>query len=459
VSRILGCFTALALVSLPALADQPTAPPETLIRLTVEPMPAPKPALRYQLLPEFKELNPGNPIHGYLRCFGEQQNFFFNKETCDRRDKLLTMPLKELPARELEDYGRNALSQADWAARLDKPDWQILLKVKSDGIGLLLPDVQQMRMLANALKVRFRAEVALHRYDDALRTAKTMFALSRHMNEHPTLIGGLVGIAIAYVAIGPLEEMLEQPGCPNLYWALTNLPRPMSSADIGMSVERVVIQSEFHELDDSAAMSADQLQKLIAHIDRIKQLENPPVKTTTRAWLDQRIKQPGAIDVARGRLIAFGIPEERVRQFPVDQVLILDGVWAFEERRDETLKLMNLPPWQFEKLLPTTKSEGEGLFDLLIPALHKVRRAHGRLEQRIALLRHVEALRLYAADHDGKLPATLADVAVPLPDDPFTGKPFLYRVEGATAHLRGTPPPGEEKNPGFNIHYEVTIHK
>ena len=82
-----------------------------------------------------------------------------------------------------------------------------------------------MRTLARALQVRFRAEVALGRFDDAIRTAKTMFAMSRHLGEHPTLIGNLVGIAIAYVAIEPLEEMLEQPGCPNLYWALTNLPR------------------------------------------------------------------------------------------------------------------------------------------------------------------------------------------------------------------------------------------
>src|SRR5262249_60215497 len=102
-------------------------------------------------------------------------------------------------------------------------------KLKVDGISLLVPDLQAMRQPANALKVRFRAEVALGRFDDALRTAKTMFALSRHVSEHPIYIGSLVAIAVANVAIGPLEEMLEQPGCPNLYWALTNLPRPFVS--------------------------------------------------------------------------------------------------------------------------------------------------------------------------------------------------------------------------------------
>ena len=54
----------------------------------------------------------------------------------------------------------------------------------------------------------------------------------------------------------------------------------------------------------------------------------------------------------------------------------------------------------------------------------------------------LEALRLHAAEHDGKLPANLPDVTVPLSDDPFTGKPFHYVLDGNTAHLRHTPPSG-----------------
>ena len=161
-------------------ADDPPKT-ETVIRLTVSPAATARPTLKHPLLPELREMNPGNPIQGYMKCFMEQQKFFFDKEAFARREKLLAMPLTELPAQDLQDYGGVALSQADWAARLDNPDWQILLKLKADGIGLLIPDVQQLRILANALKVRFRAEVALGRFDDSLRTAKTMFAISRHL--------------------------------------------------------------------------------------------------------------------------------------------------------------------------------------------------------------------------------------------------------------------------------------
>jgi hypothetical protein len=439
VPRTLLWCVALAATALPARAEQTITSNETVIRMSVQPMPAPKPALRYLLLPELKEMTPGNPIPNYLRCLLDQ-DFSAERET----------------------LGPSALRQADRAARMDKPDWQILLKLKSDGIGLLLPDVQGMRELAAALQDRFREEVAQRRFDDALRTAKTMFALARHMGEHPTLIGDLVAIAIAYVALAPLEEMLEQPGCPNLYWALTNLPDPLISLRKGMEGERVLIRSEFRELDDREPMSKAEINKLILHIDNLRQIEGNSNKTLggTRAWIDARTRNEEMVGAARRRLVDYGIAEERVMRFPVDQVILLDGYREYEVRRDEEMKLMNLPAWQVEAMLQKTKPAREvTLFGTMLFATQKVRRAQGRLEQRIALLRHVEALRLYAAEHDGQLPEKLSDIEVPLPVDPFTGKPFLYQVEEGTAHLRGSPPHGEEENPAYNVHYEITLRK
>jgi hypothetical protein len=403
----------------------------------------------------------------------EAQKLFFDKEAFQRREKLLVMPLKELPAQELRDYGGFHLRQADWSARLDKPDWQILLQLKTDGISLLLPDVQQLRQLANALKVRFRAEVALGRFDDAVRTAKTMFAMSRHLSEHPTFIGNLVGVYVAWTAIGPLEEMLEQPGSPNLYWALTNLPRPLVPLDKGADGERASLHGEFRDLDENAPMSPDQLKKFIAHMDDLL-LGGKPVKPGdgVRGFLDPRSKDEARVQAARRRLAEVGIPEERSLRFPADQVLLLDEKREFEVRRDEAFKFLTLPAWLFQAesartrllgLVPkeqaTTTPEPTLFADAFIPALHVVCERQGRLEQRIALLRLVEALRLHAADHDGTLPATLAEISVPVPEDPFTGKAFHYERNGTTAHLRGTPPFGREKDADFNFHYELTIQK
>src|SRR5207253_177732 len=279
---------------------------------------------------------------------------------------------------------------------------------------------------------------------------------------HPTLIGELVGLAIANLAFGPLEEMLEQPSCPNLYWALTNLPNPLVPMENGMQGERVLIQSEFHELDETAPMIADRLKKLIVHIDKIRQMEDKPIDAdrTTRAWLDARNKDDAKLRAARARLVETGFSDERLQTFPPDQIILLDEKRDYEARRDEVMKLVKLPHWQAEAEFAAIKPPKDpGLFEIFVPALNKVRRAHARTEQRIALLRHVEALRLYAAEHDGKWPEKLADITAPLPDDPFTGKPFRYKLEGTTAHLRGSPPSGEENTPGFNVRYELTIKK
>jgi hypothetical protein len=460
VPRTFLYVAALAVFAVPCPADQASSTPETLIRLAVSPAPAPKPALRYLLLPELLEMNPGNPVQNYFKCFMEQQKFFFDKEAFEHREKLLTAPLKELPVQELNDYGGFALRQADWSARLDTPDWQILLKLKTDGVALLLPDVQQMRALANALKVRFRAEVAQGRFDDALRSAKTLFAMSRHMSLHPTLIGNLVGISIALSAIGPLEEMLEQPGCPNLYWALTNLPVPLVPISKGVEGERALVLAEFRGLDDSAAMSADALEKFITHMSRLVGEPGKPV--SVRAWLDARTKDDGLVSAARRRLVEHGLAEQRLLRFPADQLLLLDEKREYEWRRDDIMKLMNLPAWQVGSTVADSKAANKppALFaDVLLPGVYSTHAAQARLEQRIALLRHVEAVRLYAAEHKASLPAKLSELSLPLPDDPFTGKPFRYEAAGNIAHLRGSPPLAEQNNANYNIHYEVALQK
>jgi len=431
---------------------------ETIVRLTVQPMAAPVPALKYQLLPELREMNPGNPVQGYLKCFMEQQNFFFNPASIQNQEKWSTMPLHELPLKELQDYGDVALRQADYAARLDTPDWQVLLLVKRDGAHVLLPDVQKLRALAAALKVRFRARVAERRFDEALTTAKTMFALARHFSEHPTVIADLVGFACATVALNPLEEMIAQPGCPNLYWALTVLPSPLVDMRKGMQGERLISDIEFAFLDSSAPMSDAQLEKAVSQEDETLQMME--VGRKFKDWVQARVSNEASVREARQRLIQHGLSAERVKDFPAKQVILLDEKRDFEVRRDDALKWMAMPYPQVEAGLSVLQpSDNESPHWKMLVSYLGIRKAQARLDRRIALLRCVEALRLYAAANDGKLPARLDDLSVPVPADPFTGKPFGYETKGQIAILRAPPPRGEENIKPYNLRYEVTIKK
>ncbi|HKB01176.1 MAG TPA: hypothetical protein VKD90_03105, partial [Gemmataceae bacterium] len=48
---------------------------DQLVTLDVQPAAAPVPAMRYTLLPEVAEMNPGNAVPAYLKSFSEQNNF------------------------------------------------------------------------------------------------------------------------------------------------------------------------------------------------------------------------------------------------------------------------------------------------------------------------------------------------------------------------------------------------
>src|SRR6478735_2300196 len=98
------------------LAGVPNSDP---VRLTVSPAAAPVPALKYQLLPEVRELKAGNPVQWYARCFAEQRSFFFNKGAVEERTRYRTEPLSLLASRKLGGYGGSALTQADYGARLE----------------------------------------------------------------------------------------------------------------------------------------------------------------------------------------------------------------------------------------------------------------------------------------------------------------------------------------------------
>ena len=440
-----------------ASAAPPKLPP-IVVRMTVQPKAAPKPALKYQLLPELREMNPGNPIQGYLKCFMEQNHFFVDKKVMADREKWRAMPLSDLPLKEMQYYCTNAgLRQADYAARLDNPDWQILLKLKSDGIYLLLPDAQKLRALADALQIRFRVEIAERRFADAIATAKTMLALARHFNEHPTAIGDLVGIAIGTIALTRLDEMIEQPGCPNFFWALTDLPSPFIDLHKGLQGDRTLIIAELSGLDEEEPMTDAKLRKIV---DRLQKDINGPKEPegAVRAWFESKAKDKEYVQAARKRLIEASAPADATKydSFPPLQILLLYAKLDYETVRDEGMKALALPYWQARKVLdsipPIPVEKRTPLITPFMIGHTNVKRAQARLDQRIALLRCVEALRIYAAENAGKLPAKLDDIPLPLPVDPATGKSFTYKVDGKTAHLHGEPL-------GVEVRYEVTIGK
>ena len=164
---------------------------------------------------------------------------------------------------------------------------------------------------------------------------------------------------------------------------------------------------------------------------------------TKRKLLEDRFNKGHSI--AKRELVARGYSEEEVDQMPVSQAVVLHTSLRYDELRDAMFKWFHVPYWQAQpgveqaqkKIAESADSEPIPLASVLLPAVANCQVAMARTERRNATLRTVEAIRLYAAAHDGKLPESLGEITeVPVPVNPFTGQPFAYRLDGDTAVLQ-----------------------
>jgi len=151
---------------------------------------------------------------------------------------------------------------------------------------------------------------------------------------------------------------------------------------------------------------------------------------------------------------------------PAAQAVLIYQKQEYLEMLDSFFKWFELPYYQAqphlkqaEKRLDNhshTKGIKVNLFTTLLPALSRIAFLQARLDRNIALLRTIEAIRMFAADNSGRLPGSLAEIAsVPIPSDPVTGKDFIYRrVDGRNARLEAPVAPAERKKRPV---YELTI--
>ncbi len=163
--------------------------------------------------------------------------------------------------------------------------------------------------------------------------------------------------------------------------------------------------------------------------------------------------------VARNKSVSA----DKVEAMPPAQVLVLYIAGTCREDWDDWHRGAYLPYAQarpfFEaadkRLREAPHTEGHVVSRFIFPNINRVMSSQTALERSLAALRVIEALRMHAALHDGKLPDKLDDVTeVPVPNDPGTGRPFEYKREGATATLVSVVPGDPLNN---NRRYRLTI--
>ena len=302
---------------------------------------------------------------------------------------------------------------------------------------------------ARFLVVRARLEITERKYEQALATLREGFALAEHVGQQGILVSDLVGLTIQGMMAETLQSLIASPDAPNLYWAITELPDPLVSYRRALELEASGIYLLFPTLREVLRPVSPAVARPVSEVFlRITELSG-----------QMEGKKPGAAEaksaleeaepIARRELLARGWKRQQVDAMTPSQAVLVQMIEVFEETRDDLFKWFYVPYWQAERgiqaaeeqIQQAKKVEGIRLASIMLPAVGKCYLRAAMRQRQIATLRVIEAIRLYAANHGGKLTESIDKIAdVTIPINAITGKPFPYRLEGNTAILEADGP-------------------
>jgi len=446
------------------------------IPLTLTPMPEQKPSLQFALLPRAEETTKGNAAIKYLTATQSIPQLKGNEAAYFLDEARTRAPLAELNEQDpqiqeiVNTYSTTlAFRWLHDGARLDHSDWGT--STREQGLRTVLPSLGGLRHLANVLQFQIRLDIKHHDYAAARDKLCTGYSLALHLGEGDTLIESLVGIAVAANMTSAIEDWVAQPDAPNLYWPLTNLPAPFNDLRHPLQMEMGTVYFSFPEFRELQAghFSVDNWNRLMAQIAQAATLvgSDPGILPTPGEpdWKKQLTSTGFALVLfpqAKDYLARRGTPRETIDKMPVPEVLGRYFLLSFQEEQDDAMKWAGLPAAQasagmasWEKDFAKRGAAGQVNFlaRILLPSLSRAETLAARVDRQIAMLRIVEALRMYAADN-GKLPASLDDLTLPIPSDPTTGKPFTYSLTNGAAKLIS-----EHADKIDRFEYAITLRK
>jgi hypothetical protein len=493
--RVLAIATVAAtLLVRPAAADPrgkstPGAKAKTsdsTVNIVLHPAAETRPSLKYQLLPAILEPRHENAAVHYLMLHGFESPRLSDKELMLAWIDGAKMPLSEL--RKARDKHQKTPRKNDfyWSRN---PGWvfdEINRGNQCDHCnwGLPLRDpyyesvrVPQFLYLANAarwLSVYARLQIADGCYDEAVKYLQSVLAFGRRIgNDANTYLGCAVGNVIVERGLEQVETFIQQPDAPNLYWALATLPRPMMGIRSAMEQCFHGFYIDHPELRDLGRQShtPEEWQKMLDQV--VEHLtssydsgKEPPSQDARKLKIYKEVME--RYPQAKKYLIAHGRPAAEVEAMSVPQAVLLCTMQTYDELHERAVALALLPYskagrelQQLGKQLTDPSISTEGMLSPVkkYAASHSYPSATRVVctDRKIASLAIIEAIRIYAAAHDGRLPEKLADITeVPIPNDPTRDEPFSYHREGDAAILESLLPPAAEL-PLMELRYRIEM--
>ncbi|MCA9099150.1 MAG: hypothetical protein KDA36_12230, partial [Planctomycetaceae bacterium] len=393
--------------------------------------------------------------------------------------------LSEFPAERVRTFlghCSSILRELETAAACEKCDWGVEVRLLStrEAIELVLPEIQNSRNLARIVVLKARLAIVERKYEEAFSAIQTGFQLGHDVGKFPTLISSLVGMAITSISTQPLMELISEPNSANYYWAAASVPKPFF--DVISPVEYECSWALKIPLLQEAEKShtPEEWKRLLAEAFQFRQQmygtsslnSEDGSDTNTQVDLLQHVLRE--YPRAKGELARLGFTADQVESMPVIQVIALHDARLIPHKRDDLLRWVYQPYWQSAERVaaidrrPVDDGESKrladmkeslGLFEILHPAVAQVLHAFVRPERRFVRVLAIEALRMQAFENEGKFPEKLSELrAVPIPNDPVTGNPIIYRLDGETAVLE-FPPPESQKIGSYGETIRLTLRK
>lgn len=450
-----------------------------VFRMKITPAAEPSPTFKHRFTVMPRETIAANAATLYLRSFGESslsgprdaaykkygdEFYDWQSNSGVSIEKLLETAAPEA-SKLFDSYIKNHIERAtkcrycDWG--LGNEDLK-----GPEAIEFVLPSVQGTRSISSALALQTRVAIAQKRFDRAIELMRMNYQLGRNVNKMKFLVSSLVAIAEVGIANGTLIDLIAAPDSPNMYWALTELPRPVIDVRDSFRLDTTMInallpgifaaEAAEYGVQGWKSKTSEIVESAFYYSSHFRTGSGlGPAKIESEPDLKQLALKLAPMGVglmaygeAKRELLNAGEDPQKVEAMPVAQVVTV--VMA----RDIAARSQKVERWIYQpfdvawKGLRQEEEEmrnlqgtgmlhhpGEAIAGMLLPAGQQVYAAQMRIQRDIDALRVIEAIRMHAAE-TGTLPGKLDDISVvPVPLNPATGKPFSYQLKGDTATL------------------------
>lgn len=477
----------------PAAKSKPAQPvsDETTTRISIHPKAIEAKDLENPLLPPYAEMSSGNAMLEYFRAMSYEYNGVrqWTSELIKKKNEWRTMPLHELPVEEVDAAtNSSSLRILEDGARKTYADMALIDRIKRDGVHTLLGEVSALRESVRELILQARIRIAKDKFDAAMQAIRTCFAVARHLSDQIGNINFLVATALANETIASVHDWVSRPDAPNLYWPLTQLPRPLLQCD-------KLLESELLLNDSSVGThSAEDLKRVMSEKDALDYFSRQNRLFIVRNISFDASNDPEAIAAIRAYVEKLypiaaefmkkkGVPEAELKAMPKAQLCAMfQREIAYSQIR-RYARWIPFDPWVAIRQISRDREENPGFDGVELASLPKfqfkgedfdvfasqadkyaltITFMKARLETKINVLALIEMLRDYAVDHPELPESTDALTRYPLNlTDQFTGNPIRYRrIDATTATIEAGPPEGM---PGLDflnqLRYEIRLAK